>query len=68
VHLEILNFDISSSPFITQDYFMYIPGIVFPLETEKCPFKINKEFGWNFDGDCMEPVDCFLFEMPLLLY
>lgn len=47
---------------------MYIPGIVFPLETEKCPFKINEEFGWNFDGDCMEPVDCVLFEMPLLLY
>ena len=28
-------------------------------EFENCPFVIYEELSWNFDGDCIESVDCF---------
>jgi hypothetical protein len=33
--------------------------VVIPDEFENCSFSIYKELSWNFDGDCIESVDCF---------
>jgi hypothetical protein len=31
----------------------------FPDEFENCSFHVFEEFCWDFDGDCVESVDCF---------
>jgi hypothetical protein len=31
----------------------------FLYEVEYCSFKICKKLCWNFDGNCLESVDCF---------
>jgi hypothetical protein len=28
-------------------------------ESANCPFYLCEELSWNFDGDCIESVDCF---------
>jgi hypothetical protein len=28
-------------------------------EFANCPFLLSEELSWNFDGDCIEFVDCF---------
>ena len=36
------------------------PGFFdFPYEVEYCPFEVCEEFYWDFDGHCVESVDCF---------
>jgi hypothetical protein len=34
-------------------------GFSFPYEVENCSFKFCNELYWNFDGDCIESVNCF---------
>ena len=54
VEFEVRECDASRSSFIAQDCFGY-PGIfAFPYEVEVC-----EEFCWDFDGHCIESVDCF---------
>jgi hypothetical protein len=40
---------------------LFLLRIVFviPEEFANCPFYLCKELSWNFDGDCIESVDCF---------
>ena len=59
VEFEVRNCDASRSSFIVQDCFGYPVFFVFPYEVENCSFKVFKELWWNFDGDCIESVDCF---------
>ena len=33
--------------------------VFFPYKVEDCSFKICKKLCWNFDGNCIEFVDCF---------
>jgi hypothetical protein len=39
--------------------FAILGFFIFPDEFVNCPFYFSEEFGWNFDGDCIESVDCF---------
>jgi hypothetical protein len=43
---------------------------LFPYEIKNCSFKVCKELCWNFDGNCIECVDCFwkmaIFTMLIL--
>jgi hypothetical protein len=32
---------------------------VIPDEFANCSFQFVEELSWNFDGDCIESVDCF---------
>ena len=32
---------------------------VIPDEFANCPFYLSEELSWDFDGDCIEYVDCF---------
>ncbi|KAL6086712.1 hypothetical protein STEG23_032488 [Scotinomys teguina] len=36
-----------------------LEGFVFPYEVESCSFQVCEELCWDFDGDCIESVDCF---------
>jgi hypothetical protein len=59
VQFEIRDGGISRSSFTVQNYFSH-PGVsVFPYKVENCSFKVRKELCWNFDGNCIESVDCF---------
>jgi hypothetical protein len=31
----------------------------FPEEFANCFFLLGEELSWNFDGDCIDSVDCF---------
>jgi hypothetical protein len=33
--------------------------LIIPDEFANCPFYFVEILSWNFDGDCIEPVDCF---------
>jgi hypothetical protein len=35
-------------------------GFVIPDKFQNCSFKTYEELTWNFDGDCIESVDCFV--------
>lgn len=39
--------------------FSYLGLFVFPYKIEYCPFKVCEELCWNFDGTCIESIDCF---------
>ena len=56
VQYEIGNGGTSRNSFIVQDCFGY-PAFFY--EFEKYPFKVYKEFCWNFDVDFIESVYCF---------
>jgi hypothetical protein len=43
-------------------FFAILGFFVIPHEFENCPFYLGEELNWNFDGDCIESVDCFLQE------
>ena len=59
IQLEARDGDSSRSSFIVENCFGY-PGVFFfPYEVENCSLHISKELCWNFDGDCIESVDCF---------
>jgi hypothetical protein len=32
---------------------------VIPNEFANCSFQLYEELSWNFDGNCIESVDCF---------
>lgn len=59
VHLKIRVSDPSLRSFIVQNCFSYLELFVFPYEIEYFLFKVCRELGWNFDGDCAEFVDYF---------
>ena len=65
VEFEVRDCDASRSSFIVQDRFSY-PVFVswffpptFPFEVEYHSFDVCEEFCWDFDGHCIESVDCF---------
>jgi hypothetical protein len=39
--------------------FALLGFFIIPDEFENCPFYLSEELSWNFDGDCIESVDCF---------
>ena len=39
--------------------FAILGFFIFPDEFANCPFYLSEELSWNFDGDCIESVDCF---------
>jgi hypothetical protein len=43
-----------------------MPGSLCFHEAENIPFKICEELCGNFDGDCIESVDCILEGYPFL--
>ena len=59
VEFEARDCDASRSSFIIQDCFGYPGFFVFPYEVEYHSFKVFKLFCWDFDGNCIEYVDCF---------
>jgi hypothetical protein len=59
VQLEVRNSDSSRSSFIVENSFHNSGSFVFPYEVENCSFHVCEELIWNFDGDCIEFVDCF---------
>ena len=58
VQLEVRDGDTSISRYcigllLLSCFFLFL------YEVENCSFKVCKELCWNFDGDCIESVDCF---------
>ena len=39
--------------------FVILDFFAIPNEFANCSFYISEELSWNFDGDCIESVDCF---------
>ena len=58
VEFEVRDCDASRSSFIAQDCFGYPGFFAFPNEIEYCSFEVFEEFCWDFDGHCVESVDC----------
>jgi hypothetical protein len=52
VQLEVRDGDYLRRSFIVENYLCYTGCFGFPYEVER------KEFSWNFDGNCIESVDC----------
>jgi hypothetical protein len=59
VQLEVRHGDSPRSSFIAENVFCYPRFVVIPDEFSNCPFYLSEELSWNFDGDCIESVDCF---------
>ena len=59
VEFEVRDCDASRSSFIVQDCFGYSDFFAIPYEVEYHSFEVCEEFGWDFDGHCIESVDCF---------
>jgi hypothetical protein len=51
--------DSTSRTFIVKNCFHYVGFFAFPGEFENCSFHVFEELCWEFDGDCIESVDCF---------
>ena len=49
----------SRSSFIVENSFSYPGFLVIPNKFANCSFYLYEELSWNFDGDCVESVDCF---------
>jgi hypothetical protein len=47
--------------FANQDCFLILFMCVFPNEAKNYPFKFCKVC-WKFSGDCIESIDCFLYD------
>ena len=58
VEFEVRDCDASRSSFIVQDCFGY-PEFIYPYAVEYCSFEVGEELCWDFDGDCIQSVDCF---------
>jgi hypothetical protein len=39
--------------------FAILVFFIFPDEFANCPFYLSEKLSWNFDGDCIESIDCF---------
>jgi hypothetical protein len=59
IQLEVRDGDSTRSTSIVENSFCYPKFFVIPDEFENCPFYLGEELSWNFDGDCIESVDCF---------
>jgi hypothetical protein len=59
VQLEVRDGDSPRRSFIVENWFPYPGFFVTPDEFENCSFYFCDELSWNFDGDCIESVDCF---------
>ena len=57
--LEVRVDDASRSSPIVQGCFGYPGSFVSPYKVEDYSFKVSEEMCWDFDGDCIESVDCF---------
>ena len=74
IELDVRDGNASTSWFIVQYSFGYpvcfFCLLVFPYEVEYCSFKVCEELCWDFDGDCIESIDCFgrisIFTMLIL--
>ena len=44
---------------IVHDCFSYPGFFIFPYEVDNWSLKVFKQLCGNFDGDCIESVDCF---------
>ena len=64
IELEVRDGDASGSFFIVQDCFGYPRSTVFPYRVGYCSFKVCEELCWDFNGDCIESVDCFWQDCP----
>jgi hypothetical protein len=38
--------------------FAILGFLFFSDEFANCPFYLSEELSWNFDGDCIESIDC----------
>ena len=47
------------SSFIVENSFHYPRFFLIPDEFANCPFYLSEELSRNFDGDCIESIDCF---------
>jgi hypothetical protein len=59
VQLEVRNGDSPRCSFIVENSFRYPEFFAIPNEFENFFFLLYEELSWNFDGDCIESVDCF---------
>ena len=59
IELEAKDGDPFKSSFIVQDYFGCPGFFVFPYEVEYCSLKDCKKLCWDFDGNCIEAIDCY---------
>ena len=57
VELDVRDDDVFRSFFIVQNCFGYL--FFFSYEIQYCSTKVCEGLCWDFDGDCMESVDCF---------
>jgi hypothetical protein len=59
VQLEVRHGDSTRGSFIVDNSFLYRRFFVIPDEFANCPFYLCEELSWNFDGNCIESIDCF---------
>ena len=59
IELGVRDGDASGSSFIVHDCFSYPGFFGIPYEVDYCSFKVCEELCWDFDGDCIESIDCF---------
>ena len=64
VQLEVMDGDSTKDSFIIENSFCNTGFFVIPDEFENCSFYLCEELSWNFDGDCIESVDCFWQDSP----
>jgi hypothetical protein len=58
--LDVRDDDLSRSSFFnTENRFGYYGYFLSPYEVDNCSFHVYEDLCWNFDGDCIESVDCF---------
>jgi hypothetical protein len=58
VKLEVRVGDPSSHSFIIKNCFLYSGFFAFPGEFENCSFHVFEKLCWDFDGDCIESINC----------
>ena len=58
IELDVRDGNASRSSFIVQDCFGYPGFLVFPYVVEYCSCKVFEELCCDFDGDCIESIDC----------
>jgi hypothetical protein len=58
VHLNTRHGD-SMVLLLLRIVFAILAFFIIPDEFTNCPFYLSEELSWNFDGDCIESVDCF---------
>jgi hypothetical protein len=59
LELKVRQGDSTRGSFIVESSFSYPRYFIFLDEFASCHFYLSEELGWNFDGDCIESVDCF---------